>query len=348
MGFHDLSVRPWSFKDSRMETDYRQNSVNVAYDRLRIPVSYVAMPYGIISRIVLMPVRIVSNEPWSYFEIFVTLARSVLFASVLYFFHSKWNSEVKNRLGVAMIMIGRCTCLIDALQNSGINQYDNRLLSLHVIVLFFSGIAFSTIEEYLVVAILTSVVRPISLAVTLWLGTCDTDAAQCSPQGLCMLLAQHGLLLLMGVGVNWIMHCDRRREWLLTQRRIRVKTRDAANPSIEPDERKPDGHLGAWGALDDGYGSDEERAEQDPLARHESAVMRARDAALAGAAAPEWRQTDRLLGSGAAGRVYVAHLARGGPTCAVKVVDAVEPPAAEAERAASERRLRALLCLRIC
>ena len=103
-----------------------------------------------------------------------------------------------------------------------------------------------------------------------------------------MLLAQHGLLLLMGVGVNWIMHCDRRREWLLTQRRIRIKTRDAAKSSIEPDEMKPDGHLGAWGALDDGYGSDEERAEQDPLARHESAVMRAREAALAGAAAPDF------------------------------------------------------------
>ena len=344
MAFHDLSVRPWSFIDSQMEIDYQQNSVRFTIDRLRFPLSFIAMPYGIVSRITLLPMRILSWEPWSFFEIYMTLARSILFALTIYIIHSKWDSGAKSKLGAVLIMVYRCLSLIGALQHSGINQYDNRLLDVHVIVLFFSGIVFSTIEEYLLVAISTSFVKPISLAITLWRGSCDTSAAQCSQQGLWVVLAQHSLLLLIGVGVNWLMHCDRRKEWLLTQRPLRLKSQDAAAACTAPDGKKPDkcSGLAAWGTLDDGYGCEEERAELAVAARHESAVMRAREAALAGAAEPVWRQADRLLGSGAAGRVYLAHLERGGLRCAVKVVDDVQPPPAQADRAALERRLRAL------
>ena len=102
----------------------------------------------------------------------------------------------------------------------GVNQYDNQLLNVEIFVLFFGGIVISTLEEYLMLAMTAAAGKPGLLAIKLYLSNTSQDFGLVE---LWAALEQQSLLLLMGIGVNWLLFCDRRRDWLLLQRPVQLQ-----------------------------------------------------------------------------------------------------------------------------
>ena len=101
----------------------------------------------------------------------------------------------------------------------GVNQYDNQLLNVEIVVLFFGGIVIST-EKYLTLAMTAATGKLGLLAIKLYLSNTSQDFGLVE---LWAALEQQSLLLLMGIGVNWLLFCDRRRDWLLLQRPVQLQ-----------------------------------------------------------------------------------------------------------------------------
>ena len=222
----------------------------------------------------------------------------------------------------------------------GISQYDNQLLNVHIIILYFSGIILSTFEEYLFLAVAATCIKPGLLFLALW-RTCNSQLQMCSSNLLLVVLEQQGLLLFLGIGVNWLIHCDRRKDWLLSQRAVQInKTLCTIVRATGSDVELQNSAFERVNG--DGYGP--ENASATDQAQEEAATMTARMLELMHAEPPSWRRTDRLLGRGAAGRVFRARVEGTAEQCAVKLVSDAEPP--PTERAAAERQLRALAAVR--
>ena len=262
-----------------------------------------------------------------------------------------WKRDRKQIISKVLVRFARTIFLSAAVLRILVDQHDAKFMIILVQCLFLGGIILSTFEEYLLLATAVTISKPTYLTYVAIHADPSNSIPRISHSQLCTMIEHHALLLLMGIAVNWFMHCDRRRKWLTSQRRpLLMHGRPATTSSPgDPSAGACMRGIGAWDPLDDGYGSDGERAELAALVREEAAAVRAREPLCAPAdraTEPAWRRTDRLVGVGPAGRVFHARVpgAAAGDRSVVKVLRPAEPP--EAERAPAERRLCALAAVR--
>ena len=119
-GLHDLSIKPWLFVDNQMETDYQQDCINNLVDRIKYPCQYFIFPYVLISRAILLPIRINSGIPWTMGEIALSCFRIFCFVITVILVFANWNRETKDRLGYFALYFARFLCLLGAILQLGI------------------------------------------------------------------------------------------------------------------------------------------------------------------------------------------------------------------------------------
>jgi hypothetical protein len=248
-----------------------------------------------------------------------------------------WSRRDQSKLGHFMKWLNRIFCVVTLFSESGVIDYDTNSMVTLLWVLCFSGFVTPTFEEYLSVSVPISFIKPVCM---LW--SVQTQNETSFDQK----LSQRMMLLLIGIGMNWAIHSDHRRAWLLSppccdslESDLSVLWFGPAVRSIQPSsDASADPDLRC-----DGYFTPEQRAELETTVREELSEIRRR----LGKPLPEisYRPTGQEIGFGPSGRVFEAVAEESGELLAVKEV-ALTAHSDTARRAAMDLAVRAALALR--
>ena len=269
-------------------------------------------------------------------RIILALRLLLLFITYLIFLNT-WSIKFQRKLGFFMIWLNRLFCIMTMVSESGVIDYDTNSMVTLLWVLCFSGFVTPTFEEYLATALPISFIKPMSM---MWSLHDHGDSA------FDQKLSQHMMLLLFGICLNWNVHSDRRRAWLLSPDWCESLEADLSVLWLGPASRSAQlpQEVGAeWDLRCDCYFKPDERAALDATAREELSEIRRR----LGKVLPvlSWQPTGQDLGSGHSSRVFAAITEGGGELLAIKEVR-LGSRGGNARRAALDLPLRAALAFR--
>jgi hypothetical protein len=247
-----------------MEQDYQRDLLSSTLDRLR-PMWFFVVPLCWLWKILLFLSHFIFNQPWPGFEFVISFVKVTL----LFFFTGlccvPWRKELQGRIGLILVWLNRVFVLI-LLLHEAIPQSasETQIMFLLVLEMMLGAVITPTFCEYMLFSVTFALIKPVS---THLLGLDSSSIAissdhipdaslqppseEISRAGqqdpLPQALAQHAILLFISAGVNFRIHCDRRRIWLLSvnasrqqsgRRRI-PRTRSSDPPAPAADAPAP-------------------------------------------------------------------------------------------------------------
>jgi hypothetical protein len=159
------------------------------------------------------------KEPWSNF----LFALSVTKVGLLFWFTIlccvPWRKDLEWKIGSCIIWLNRifvCILLVHEAVPETANE--TQIMFLLVLEMMLAAVITPTFCEYMTFSVTFALIKPIFALlpgeVAQTAGTPPQRGADSEP--LPQALAQHAILLFIAAGVNFRIHCDRRRIWLLS------------------------------------------------------------------------------------------------------------------------------------
>jgi hypothetical protein len=222
---HDFSGRPWIFRDDPvMEGDYQRDSVRSILFRLR-PMWYFVVPLCWMWKILLFLSHFIFKQPWSNFEFMLSSTKVGLLSLFTVLCCIPWRKEHQGKVGELLVWMNRVFVLILLVHETcPRSSSETQIMFLLVLEMMLGAVITPTFCEYIAFSTTFALIKPVS---TFLLGGTVSSAAVAmsnvasgrgggSAEPLPQALAQHAILLFIAAGVNFRIHCDRRRIWLLS------------------------------------------------------------------------------------------------------------------------------------
>jgi hypothetical protein len=221
----DTSAQPWAFADGGMEGRFRAERVAGLFERMR-PVHRVWIPANWVTSACLLLVRLPSLSDMSAGETAISAARLVMVAVHTALYGAELSDATKAVAGRVSLWVHRCWPIV-VLQQTGVYQHDQAVLFMLVYLLFFAGLVFPSFPEYLVASAASACARPAALLLARAAGTGGEPVTSA--------LVLYPALLGTAAAINYRLHSESRREWLLSA----PSAPGPSAPSIAPAELSP-------------------------------------------------------------------------------------------------------------
>lgn len=202
----DTSAQPWAFADAGMEERFRAERVEGLFERMR-PVHRVWIPANWATSACLLLVRLPSLSDMSAGETAISAARLGMVAVHTALYGAELSEDVKAVAGRVSLWVHRCW-LIVVMQQTGVYQHDQAVLFMLVYLLYFAGLVFPSFSEYLLASAASACARPAALLLSRAAGVCVEPVTSA--------LVLYPALLGTAAAINYRLHSESRRDWLLS------------------------------------------------------------------------------------------------------------------------------------
>ena len=214
-GLHGSCLRPWSFVDSKLEARFQEYRFLTLVDRAR-PVMSVLIPFGWISRLIFLVVRLIYPFEWTPLGVLVYAVRLITWAGFTATFAVDWSTVTKANLGYMCVWINRIGFLLAIAVQSGIEQEDSAFMTLPTLFMIISGVMMPSFEEYVATSAIVNFVRPIDIVLFSSNGCPRGASSPCPGRDLNSVAVHGAALLFIFVGIYYHVFSDSRRLWLLS------------------------------------------------------------------------------------------------------------------------------------
>ena len=230
----DTSAQPWAFADMEMERRFRAERVAGLFERMR-PVHRVWIPANWVTSACLLLVRLPSLSEMSAGETAISVARLGMVAIHTVLYGAELSDATKAAAGRVSLWVHRCW-LIVVLQQTGVYQHDQAVLFMLVYLLYFAGLVFPSFTEYLIASAASACARPAALLLARAAGT--------GAEPVTSALILYPALLGTAAAINYRLHSESRRDWLLSAPSAPAAASVPPAPALSPDAAL--GEVAGW------------------------------------------------------------------------------------------------------
>ena len=214
-GLHTSCLRPWPFKDKKLEKSFQDYMHKSVLDRTRSAL-IVVMSCAWTLRIVFLAVRLVFPYEWTRTELLLTSVRILMMTFCTSAICFELSGQTKVWFSRFVIWTTRFAPIVAFSEQAGVQQDDSTILFVPLMFTTMTGLLLPSFVEYVSYISILYLVKPAAIIVMGSNGCPRGISAPCPGKDFQTVFIQNICLFFTAIGVFYHVHSDTRRRWLLS------------------------------------------------------------------------------------------------------------------------------------